>query len=284
MNPPGPGAGRELFGLDGKAAIVTGAGSRGAGIGNGRAAAILLARAGARVGLVDSVREAAEVTLEAIEADGGEGLVVAADVSRSEDCAAAVNSVAEAFGGVDVLVNNVGIAGPGGNAEEVDADRWEETMAVNVSSMMLMAKHAIPLLRLSTGPAIVNVSSGAGLRAGHPALAYATSKGAVIQLSRAMAAHHGEEGIRVNCVAPGAVLTPMVEARGISPEMRERRRLQSLLGVEGTGWDTGMAVLFLASGLARWITGVVLPVDGGYAATGMNPGQTTPSVGEDEEG
>ena len=139
-------------------------------------------------------------------------------------------------------------------------------MRVNVTSMVLMAKYAIPEMRTLGAGAIVNIASVAGLRGGHPSLLYPTSKGAVIQLTRAMAAHHGPEGIRVNCIAPGMVYTPMVYARGMTAEQREARRRRSLLQVEGTGWDVGHGVVYLLSDAARWVTGVVLPIDAGYTA------------------
>ncbi|MDQ6918502.1 MAG: glucose 1-dehydrogenase [Candidatus Dormibacteraeota bacterium] len=253
-------------GLDGKVAIVTGAGSRGEGIGNGRAAAILLAREGARVGVLDTVPEWAAETLRMIDAEGGTALTITGDVTDSADCAAAVASVVGAWGRLDVLVNNVGIGGPPGTAVEVDPAEWDTAMRVNVASMMLMAKHAIPEMLKQGGGAIVNLASVAGLQGGHPSLLYPTTKAAVIGLTRAMAAHHGPAGIRVNAIAPGMVYTPMVYSRGMPPEMREARRRRSLLQTEGTGWDVGAAVVYLASQDARWITGIVLPVDAGATA------------------
>jgi NAD(P)-dependent dehydrogenase (short-subunit alcohol dehydrogenase family) len=132
--------------------------------------------------------------------------------------------------------------------------------------MMLMAKYAIPEMRRQGAGSIINIASVAGLTGGHPSLLYPTSKGAVVQMTRAMAAHHGTEGIRVNCIAPGMVYTPMVYSRGMTPEQREARRQRSLLQVEGTGWDVGNGVLYLASDEARWVTGVVLPIDAGATA------------------
>ena len=261
----------------GRVAVVTGAGSRGEGIGNGRAAAVLLARAGARVALVDQVPEWAEVTRGMIEAEGGDARVISGDVSDVASCKEIVREVVGSFDAVDVLVNNVGIAGPPGDSVEVDPDEWDRGMRVNVKSMMLMSKFCIPEMRKRGGGAIVNISSVAGLRGGHPAVLYATAKGAVVSLTRAMAVHHGAENIRVNCVAPGMVYTPMVASRGMTEEMREARRLRSPLQTEGTGWDTGEAVVFLASPQARWITGVVLPVDGG--ATAAVSGLTVPPLG-----
>ena len=252
--------------LSGKVAIVTGAGSRADGIGNGRATAVLLARHGAKVTLLDTVRDWVEATAAMIEAEGGECLVVEADVTDPAACAAAVAATTRHWLRLDILVNNVGIGGPPGTAVEVDPAAWDQAMRVNVTSMMLMAKYAIPEMRKLGSGAIVNIASVAGIAGGHPALLYPTSKGAVVNMTRAMAAHHGQEGIRVNCIAPGMVYTPMVYSRGMSAEMREARRNRSLLKTEGTGWDVGNAVLYLVSDEARWVTGVVLPDDAGATA------------------
>jgi NAD(P)-dependent dehydrogenase (short-subunit alcohol dehydrogenase family) len=254
------------FGLSGKVAIVTGAGSRASGIGNGRAAAVRLAEAGARVALVDIASENMDETRELIEARGGECLVLAADVSEAAGCERTVRAVVDAWERVDVLVNNVGIGGPLGTVVDVDLDAWDECLRINVTSMMLMSRVAIPHMR-AAGGAIVNMSSVAGLKGGHPRIAYSTTKGAVNALTQAMAVHHAADGIRVNAVAPGFAYTPMVYGPGLSDEDRELRRLAAPLGTEGTGWDVGDAVLFLAGARARWITGVVLPVDAGLTAT-----------------
>jgi NAD(P)-dependent dehydrogenase (short-subunit alcohol dehydrogenase family) len=252
--------------MAGKVAVVTGAGSRGDGIGNGRAAALLLAREGAKVIVLDAVRDWADVTARMIADAGGTCRVVTGDVTRPEDCAAATAAATDAWGRLDVLVNNVGVLGPKGTAETVDPEAWDAAMRLNVASMMLMAKFAIPAMRAVGGGAIVNIASFAGLFGGHPNLLYPTSKGAVVNMTRAMAAQHAAERIRVNCVAPGMVYTPMVQEAGMTPEMREARRERSLLKVEGDGWDVGFAVLYLASDEARWVTGVVLPVDAGASA------------------
>ena len=252
--------------LLGKVAIVTGAGSRADGIGNGRATAIILARHGARVMLVDSVAEWAGQTAAMIAAEGGASETVEGDVSDDASCRAIVARTIAAWGRLDILVNNVGITGPRGSALDVDPDAWDRAMRINVASMMLMAKHAIPEMVRSGGGSIINLTSVAGLQGGHPSLLYPTSKGAVISLTRAMAAHHGREGIRVNCIAPGTVYTPMVASRGMTPEMRKARSERTLLGTEGTGWDIGYGALFLASDESRWITGVTLPIDGGATA------------------
>jgi NAD(P)-dependent dehydrogenase (short-subunit alcohol dehydrogenase family) len=247
--------------LAGKVAIVTGAGSRAEGIGNGRAAAILFAREGAKVLLVDEQREAAAATEAMITAEGGEAAVFVADVTRGDECRALVDDALRRWGRLDILDNNVGIGGRG-SVVEMDEAQWEQIMKVNVTSMMLTSKHAIPAMIRSGGGAIVNISSISALRP-RGLTAYSTSKGAVIALTRAMAIDHAAHGIRVNCIAPGPVYTPMVYAGGMSDDLRQRRRQASPLGIEGTGWDIGYAALFLASDEARYITGVVLPVDGG---------------------
>jgi NAD(P)-dependent dehydrogenase (short-subunit alcohol dehydrogenase family) len=247
--------------LAGKVAIVTGAGSRAEGIGNGRAAAVLFAREGAKVLVVDQHREAAEATGKMIEGEGGEAALFLADVTRSEDCQAMVEDALRRWGRLDILDNNVGIGGRG-SVVETDEAHWTQMMNVNVLSMVLTSRHAIPAMARTGGGAIVNISSISALRP-RGLTAYSTSKGAVIALTRAMAVDHAAQGIRVNCIAPGPVYTPMVYAAGMSEELRDRRRRASPLGIEGTGWDIGYAALFLVSDEARYITGVVLPVDGG---------------------
>jgi NAD(P)-dependent dehydrogenase (short-subunit alcohol dehydrogenase family) len=247
--------------LAGKVAIVTGAGSRAEGIGNGRAAAVLFAREGAKVLLVDAHREAAEATRALIAGEGGEAAVCAADVTREDDCRRMVEDAVRRWGRLDILDNNVGI-GSRGSVVDIDEAEFERVMRVNVTSMMLTSRQAIPAMVAAGGGAIVNISSISALRP-RGLTAYSASKGAVIALTRAMAIDHAAQGIRVNCIAPGPVYTPMVYADGMAPEVRERRRRASPLGVEGTGWDIGYAALFLCSDEARYITGVVLPVDGG---------------------
>ncbi len=250
----------------GKVAIVTGAGSRGPGIGNGRAASVLLAREGAKVALLDQVREWVEETHRMIADEGGEAIIIETDVTDPASCQAAVDTVVRQWGRLDILVNNVGLSGPRGTALEVELEDWAKGLEVNVTSMMLMSKYAIPHMVSQGGGSIVNLASVAGLAGGHAALLYPTSKGAVVNMTRAMAAHHGRDGIRVNSVAPGMVYTPMVIAQGMTPDRREARRNRSLLKVEGTGWDIGYAVLYLASDEARWVTGAILPVDAGATA------------------
>ena len=252
--------------LEGRAGIITGAGSRADGIGNGRATALTLARQGARVMLVDQMQEWVERTAQMIRDEGGACDIALGDVTNAADCSRIVAATKVAFGRLDFLVNNVGVSGPRGNAVDVDPDEWDRAMQINVKSMMLMAKYAIPEMRLVGAGAIVNIASVAGLLGGHPGLLYPASKGAVVNLTRAMAAHHAGEGIRVNAIAPGMVYTPMVYAAGMSEEIREARKNRSLLKVEGTGWDVANGVLYLVSDESRWVTGIILPIDAGATA------------------
>src|SRR3979411_1583764 len=252
--------------LKGKVAIVTGAGSRAEGIGNGRATSVILARHGARVMLVDTVAHWVEETRRLIEAEDGVCQIVEGDVSDPASCQVIVARTVDAWGRLDILVNNVGITGPRGNAVEGDIAACDSAMLVSFASIMLMAKYTIPEMIKSGGGSIINLSSVAGLLGGHPSLLYPTSKGAIVSLTRAIAAHLGRDGIRVNCIAPGTVYTPMVASRGMTPEMRKARSEGTLLGTEGTGWDVGYGALFLASDESRWITGITLPIDGGATA------------------
>lgn len=252
--------------LTDRVAIVTGGGALDDGIGNGRAASILLAEAGARVLVVDRRVELAERTAAMITAEGGMAQAMAADVTQPDDCAAMTDAALDRFGRLDILVNNVGI-GSRGTVVTESLERWETVMTVNVTSMMLASKCAIPAMIETGGGSIVNISSISALRP-RGLTAYSTSKGAVIALTAAMAADHGSEGIRVNCVAPGPVRTPMVGGDDMDPELAEARRRAGLLGIEGTGWDIGAAVRFLASDEARYITGQTLVVDGGVTVRG----------------
>jgi len=248
--------------LTGRVAIVTGAGSQTEGIGNGRATAVLFAREGARVLLVDRRLEAAGLTARLIADEHGEAEPFAADVTSEAACRAMVERALERWGRLDILVNNVGI-GIAKRITEVTLEEWELQMRVNVTSMVLASKHAIPaMVATAGGGSIVNVSSIASQR-GRGLAPYAASKGAVEALTRAMAADHGRDGIRVNAIAPGPAYTPMVSARGMPESVREARRKSTALGIEGTAWDIAWAAVYLASDEARWVTGVVLPVDGG---------------------
>lgn len=197
--------------LKGKTAIVTGAGCAGDGIGNGRAISILLAAEGCDVICVDLHLEWAKKTADMANSKTGRGKVVPTrgDVTSALDCEKAVQLALERFGRLDILVNNVGIAGEPGTAVDVDMAGWAKTLEVNISSMVLMAKYSVPAMSRNTGPirgSIVNMGSLAGLQGGTPHLSYPTTKGAVVNMTRAMAAHHAKDGIRVNCVCPGVSL------------------------------------------------------------------------------
>jgi NAD(P)-dependent dehydrogenase (short-subunit alcohol dehydrogenase family) len=257
----------EEWGLVGKVAIVTGGGAAGDGIGNGRAAAILLARAGSHVLVVDRDLKLAEHTVAMIAAEGGTAVAASYDVTESAQCAAMVEDAVSRWGRLDCLDNNVGIGSKGTVVEETE-ENWARVMHVNVDTMFLACKHAIPaMIRTAGAGSIVNVSSISALRP-RGLTAYSVSKGAVIALTKAMAVDHGAQGIRVNCVAPGAVYTPMVYTRGMTEQARDTRRLASVLQREGTGWDIGRAIRFLLSDQARYITGQTLVVDGGATLVG----------------
>jgi NAD(P)-dependent dehydrogenase (short-subunit alcohol dehydrogenase family) len=249
--------------LKSKIAIVTGAGSRGPGLGNGKAAAILFAREGARVLCVDAKPENAEETAKAIAVEGGEAAVFAADVTRKADCEAMVKSALDRWGTVDILHNNVGIESRK-SLFEVTEDEWDRVMAVDLKSMLLATQAAArPMVERGRG-AIICVSSVAAMR-GHGRTAYAAAKAGVIGFVRTCAAQLGPKGVRVNAIAPGMVWTPMVESVG--PELREKRRKATPLGTEGEGWDVAWAAVYLASDEARWVTGQTLVVDGGLTLT-----------------
>jgi NAD(P)-dependent dehydrogenase (short-subunit alcohol dehydrogenase family) len=250
--------------LAGKVAIVTGAGSRGPGTGNGKATAILFAREGAKVLLVDKVAERAQETQQIIQAEGGESTAFEADLTAESQARHMVECAIERYGRLDILHDNVGISMPG-SVLDVTEDEWDRVMAVNVKSMVFCSKYAIPSMIESGGGSIINISSIAGMR-DCGLVAYAVSKGGIIALTRAMAVQHAKDNIRVNCIAPGPVYTPMV-AESLTAEGRAIRRTSVPLGTEGTAWDVAWAAVYLASDEARWVTGVLLPVDGGLAVT-----------------
>lgn len=255
--------------VEGKAAIVTGAGSTpGPGMATGRACAIVLAREGARVLLADLNRGQAEETKRLIERDGGTAEVFVGDMTKAADCDAMVRSAVDAFGTVDILVNNIGVAVAGSVVDTSEAD-WHRVLDLSLTTMFLASKSAVPVMAAKRSGAIVNISSITGSRGGNY-VGYAAAKGGVNALTVDMAYSHGRDGIRVNAIAPGHITTPLLySVTGVTPQTEYRQRLAAAsgpLGTNGDGWDVGHAAAFLASDEARWITGVVLPVDGGVMA------------------
>src|SRR6202165_3934624 len=225
-------------GLTGKVAILSGGGAVGEGIGNGRAAAILLARAGTKVLVADLDLRLAERTGEMILAEGGTAAARACDATWEADCQRRVEAAADRWGRLDFLDNNVGIGSRGSVVDE-KPEQYRRVMQINVESMFLLSRHAIPaMIKTAKGGAIVNISSISALRP-RGLTTYTTSKAAVIGLTRAMAVDHGRDNIRVNCICPGPMYTPMVYAGGMSAQNREARRRASVLGREGSGWDVG---------------------------------------------
>lgn len=252
--------------LHGHVAIVTGAGSQGQGFGTGKAIAYAFAREGAKLCLVDLDPARAEETQALIEADGGEAFVFAADVTDSAACAAIVAKTSERYGRLDVLVNNVGVSGGGGDIWELDEARWHRMVDANFTSAVLMTKHAMPHLIASGHGAIVNIASTAALLASGGAFAYAPAKAAMISFTREIAVKYGRRNVRANSIAPGHIVTPHVS--GFFDEKAfEIRRKVAPLGITGDAWDIATASVYFASNESRFVTGTCLAVDGGVTET-----------------
>ncbi len=256
--------------LQGKVAIITGAGQTpGETIGNGRATALLFAREGAQVLLVDRRGDSAQDTADLIRAEGGVAEVFEADITSETACAAFVAAAVERFGRVDILHNNVGIgAGDAGPTSLTEAN-WHRIMDVNLTGPWLAAKHVLPVMRAQESGVITNISSVAAI-ASTPMIAYKVSKAGLNALTQALANSSARFGIRVNAIMPGLMDTPMAiegfaAQRGVSRDQvrQDRARQVPLQRRQGSAWDTAYASLFLASDEAAYITGVLLPVDGG---------------------
>jgi NAD(P)-dependent dehydrogenase (short-subunit alcohol dehydrogenase family) len=272
---PGPAlggpAGRER--LTGRVAVVVGAGQTpGDTIGNGRAISVLAAREGARVLAVDRDLDSATETCELVRAEGGEAEPWQADITSEDDCRSIPSAALERFGRIDVLVNNVGIGTGDASATRLTEEAWDLIHDVNLKGMWLTCKHVVPVLREQQSGSVVNISSAAAVCA-VGFLAYKTSKAAVNALTHSLAMSNARHGVRVNAVMPGLMDTPMAiesiaAASGVDrDELRAQRdRMVPLRGGMGTAWDVASAVLFLASDDAAFVTGVVLPVDGGQQA------------------
>ena len=250
--------------LAGKIAMVVGAGKRGELAGTGSATATLFARQGATVMLVDNDRERASLTLDDIIAEGGQASLHIADVTDEAACRAMIDACRDRYGGLHILFNNVATYGSG-MVTEVDSAALGRAFDINLKSMMLACKYAIPLMAASGGGSIINVASIDGVRAGFSRnVPYAVTKAGAVQLSRVLAVHHGRQNIRCNALLPGHIHGAFV--RHIAEDTRELRRKAGPLGTEGTAWDVAWAAVFLASDEARWISGVALPIDAGLLA------------------
>ena len=257
----------------GKVAAVIGAGQTpGETIGNGRATAILLAREGAMVMLVYCRLESARETQAMIEEEGGECFSFEADVTHESDCRDLVAACVERYGRIDILHNNVGIGGGDAGPTRLEEADWDRIMSVNLKSCFLTCKHALPVMRAQASGSIVNISSVAAV-CSVGIVAYKTSKAGMNAFTHSLATGNARHGIRVNAIMPGLMNTPMAiegisKARGIDREALISQRDASVpLGAKmGTAWDIAHAALFLHSDEAKFITGVILPVDGGQSA------------------
>ena len=260
--------------LDEKVAFVTGIGSVGAGWGNGKATATLLARQGARVFGVDIDLDAAKETQAIIEGEGNTCTVRRCDMTDSDDVAAAVAECVEQFGRIDILVNNVGGSAPGGPATMTE-ELWDRQVEFNLKTAFLGCHHVLPVMLSHGGGAIVNLSSVAGNRQheGRPHAAYSATKAAIVELSRSIAIQHAKEGIRCNAVLPGLMHTPLVEQR-LAPQIAggdvealvAARHAKVPVGHMGTAWDVAHAILYLVSDEGSYVTASQLVVDGGYSS------------------
>ena len=250
--------------LEGKVALVVGAGKRGDLAGTGYASAMLFAKEGAKVVVADYDLGRAEATQRDIAAAGGESRIAQADVTQEDDIRAMIDACQREYGGLHILFNNVATAGLG-MVTEIDEADLDNTLAINLKSALLTCKHAVPLMIDSGGGSIINIASIDGLRAGFKRnVPYAVTKAGLVQLSRVMAVHHGRDNIRVNAIAPGHIHGAFV--RTLAADTRDLRRRAGPLGTEGTAWDVAWAAVFLASDEARWISGLVLPIDAGLLA------------------
>ena len=255
-----------------KVALVVGAGSVGPGWGNGKAAAVLFAREGAKVLCVDVNEDAANETAGIIAEENGVAKAIRADVTSHDDIRRMVKACTDAYGRIDVLDYNVGLAHVGGVVDLPEED-WDRIFAVNLKGCYLTMKHVIPIMEQQGGGSIINISSIAGIRyTGVPYSTYYATKAAMIHLTRTTAVQYAPKHVRVNTVLPGLMKTPMVEktaglaaeyGKGDVEEMWKARDAQCPMGHMGDAWDVAYACLYLASDEAKYVTGIELVVDGG---------------------
>jgi NAD(P)-dependent dehydrogenase (short-subunit alcohol dehydrogenase family) len=258
--------------LDGKVAIVTGCGSSGPGWGNGKAMAVLLARQGAKIAGFDRDEAAAAETKRIIEDEGGSCFIARCDATNAKEVNAFVADCLARLGRIDILINNVGRSEPGGPVELAE-ETWDEQLEVNLKTAYLMCKAVLPIMERQGSGSVVSVSSVAGLRyVGKPQVAYAAGKAALLQFTRTTAVIYADRGVRLNCVVPGLMSTPLVRrladkyAGGDFEGFSAHRNAQVPMGRMGDAWDVAHAALFLASDEARYVTGTEIVVDGGLTA------------------
>ncbi|ETX30816.1 SDR family NAD(P)-dependent oxidoreductase [Roseivivax isoporae] len=252
-----------------KVVFFSGAGSIGPGWGNGKAAAVAMAREGAKVFALDVNPDAVEETAQIIRDEGGTVETAVCDVSRGDEVEAAVRKCMDTFGRIDVLDNNVGIIDPGG-PEELTEAQWDRLMAINVKSIYLTCRNILPIMTAQGGGSIINISSIASTHSlGYSCISYSASKGAVNAFTRDIALNYGPKGVRCNSILPGLMNTPLIHkgnvtgVYGSTEKMVAARDALVPLGKMGDGWDVAWASVFLASDEAKHITGIELVVDGG---------------------
>jgi NAD(P)-dependent dehydrogenase (short-subunit alcohol dehydrogenase family) len=255
--------------LEGLVAVVTGAGSSGPGLGTGKAISVLFAREGAKIVLVDVFAARAQETLHLIEEEGGEASIVVADLAKIGECQRVVEEAAKRYGGIDILVNNAAFP-PCASLLDTTAEIWEKSVAVNLTAPLFLTKAAIPVMTSRGGGSVLFLSSIAAMRGqgGKGGAAYAASKSGLHGLMTDIASAYGKQGIRVNCIAPGMVSTPMrtaqLERTGLDLETLDKALMErTALGIAGDAWDVAEAALYFCGPSGRYITGILLPVDAG---------------------
>ncbi len=271
-----PGRGR----LAGKVALVVGGGSIGPGWGNGKAAAVVYAREGARVAVVDWREAAAQETVGIIKAAGGEAIALSGDMTNEADVARVVAQTIGAWGRIDVLHNNVGGSGTGKSLSNITLDDWNQTLARNLTSAMLTCRAVAPHMERAGGGSIINISSVSSIRhLGTPTAVYSAAKGALNELTKNIAVEYARRQIRANCVLPGYIDTPFIRRDVGGVPSYKRKGFESAevyaatrndivpMGRMGTGWDVAYAALFFASDDSAYVTGQMLVVDGGVTST-----------------